>query len=234
MVGSPTYAVFVDFKKVFDKVRHEALYRILEHMGVRGAFLTFIKEVFCTSHMHVKVGGCTMHSSGMRQGTQQGCPLSPLLFISFVNHLLCTCTAGGVTIPGVDLHCTSGKYADDVVGLEESNAAAKTLINQIHQWGKKWGMELGFAKCGVLLVNGNANEHMCHHATDYSTPNGTVPIGYVCISKFLEEVALLWMLGVYLEGDSFFSVQDNIEPVYSPGSVHSPSPETNSVGSISP
>jgi exonuclease III len=178
----PTYAVFIDFKKAFDKVHHEALYRILDHMGVRGTFLELIKAMYRNAEMTVKAGGQKSESFGMLRGNRQGCPLSPLLFIIFVNHLLKEASAGGISVPGITVpvqggscSCPGGMYADDLVGLESSAEAAKAFCIQIYNWGRKWGMELGILKCGVLLWSDDDKERELYEATSFTTPDGEIP-----------------------------------------------------------
>lgn len=175
-----TFAIFVDFKKAYDKVHHEALYRILDNMGVRGKFLTIIKDMYQNSRMQIKAGGRVTRSFGMKRGTRQGCPLSPLLFIIFVNHLLKETSCGGVTVPGMRFNfrvarCGGGQYADDLVALEATPAAAKTFCENIYNWGVKWGMELGIKKCGVMLWSDSEIDKILHDATDFTTPDGDLP-----------------------------------------------------------
>lgn len=175
LLNKPTYAVFVDFKKAFDKVHHEALYRILEHMGVRGRFLNMIKSIYKNSRMMVRAGGRVTNTFGMKRGNRQGCPLSPLLFILFINYLLKEATAGGVTVPGVSTKCSGGLFADDLVALEETSEAAKRFCDNIYKWGQKWGMELGIGKCGVILWSEDEEEKKSHAETTYDTPAGVIP-----------------------------------------------------------
>jgi exonuclease III len=184
----PTYAVFIDFKKAFDRVHHEALYRILEHMGVRGRFLNMVKYIYRNSRMSVMAGGQCTDFFGMLRGTRQGCPLSPLLFIIFVNQLLQECSGGGVTVPGLEsLHyhkvCKGGMYADDVVATEGSAAAAQTFIINVYHWGKKWGMDLGIKKCGVMCFTDDEDTLADHNNTIYGCPDGDLPV--VGLYKYL-------------------------------------------------
>jgi exonuclease III len=191
--GMPTYGVFVDFKKAYDKVHHEALYRIIDHMGIRGKALNLIKYMYRNSQMVVKQGTLRSRAFGMKRGNRQGCPLSPLLFILFVNHLLKEIPTDGVEVPGVPRHinggrCKGGQYADDLVGLAETSEDAGKMANGVYDWGVKWGMELGIPKCGVLLwtpsiedeqnpqVVERVNEEKRKHAeASYVTPVGVVP-----------------------------------------------------------
>ncbi|GBE87773.1 LINE-1 retrotransposable element ORF2 protein [Sparassis crispa] len=178
IVGKSTYAIFIDFKKAFDRVHHEALYKILDHMGVRGQFLTLIKAMYRTSRIHVSAGGHRTRTFGMARGTRQGCPLSPILFIIFVNNLLRETTCGGITVPGLSVanKCPGGKYADDVVGLEETDEKAQRFCNNVREWGVKWGMEMGLAKCGVMLITGDEELDERHRQNVYDTPEGPLPI----------------------------------------------------------
>ncbi|THH18985.1 hypothetical protein EUX98_g8861 [Antrodiella citrinella] len=179
--GLPTYAVFVDFKKAFDKVSHEALYRILDHMGVRGRFLEYVKSVYRGSIMSVRAGGYTTREFGMKRGTRQGCPLSPILFIIFINFLFKETAHAGVKVPGLAARCPGGKYADDVLALAATSEQAKIFCDRIHAWGVKWGMALGIKKCGVMLIDEeNSDEWQIHYntTTHYATPDGDIPKVY--------------------------------------------------------
>ena len=178
--GEATYAIFVDFKKAFDKVHHEALYRILENMGVRGKFLEVIKNMYRNSKMTVKAGGRLTRSFGMKRGNRQGCPLSPLLFIIFVNHLIRDTSCGGVTVPGVVKNmkiatCGGGQYADDLVALEATVEAAESFCQKIYDWGVKWGMELGISKCGVILWSDSEDHQYDYAMSTFTTPDGDLP-----------------------------------------------------------
>ena len=84
IVGEPTYVVFVDLKKAYDTVPHEALFAKLSRFGIRGRCLAFIRALYRSSTIRVRVGGGanTLYSDscGLLRGVWQGCPLSPTLF----------------------------------------------------------------------------------------------------------------------------------------------------------
>ena len=46
LTGLPTLGIFIDLIKAYDRVPHEALYRVLEHQGIRGKFLDFVKVMY--------------------------------------------------------------------------------------------------------------------------------------------------------------------------------------------
>ena len=46
IVNEPTYVVFVDLKKAYDTVPHEALFAKLSRFGIRGQCLAFIRALY--------------------------------------------------------------------------------------------------------------------------------------------------------------------------------------------
>jgi len=186
----PTFGIFVDFKKAYDRVHHGALFRVLEHMGIRGKMLNFIKRLYRDNKVRVKMGGHLSTPFDMLRGNRQGCPLSPLLFIIFINGILNECSAGGVTVPAVkewewpegralprhvDAKCKGLMYADDVIALEDSMERAKEACENLDRWAQKWGMELGIAKCGVICWSKDEEIRKQHGETTYMAGSAEIP-----------------------------------------------------------
>lgn len=159
--GGKTYIVFVDFLKAFDKVMHEALFEKLDAAGFRGPFLELLKNIYRTSKACVRVGNLKSQYYDMIRGTRQGCPLSPVLFILFINDFL-KYVPKGVTVPGV----TEGSktlaglfFADDLAGLADSRQGVKDFLKGVTRWSRDWKMPMGAKKCGVMLVNGSKKDY---------------------------------------------------------------------------
>lgn len=150
-------------------------YMHLRQHGSQRKFLNMIKYIYRNSEISILAGGKTTCHFGMLRGTRQGCPLSPLLFIIFVNSLLRESTAGGVDVPGTGKRCQGAQYADDVVVLEETKENAQSFCQRIYEWGQEWGIELGLKKCGVILFSDKKNEQDMHKKTVYSCTDGVLP-----------------------------------------------------------
>lgn len=152
MKGKPTYGLFIDFKKAYDRLYHGLLFRVLDHIGCRGRFLDMVKAMYLETKYEVRVGGFTSESFSPVRGAKQGDPLSPILFIISINQVLQESSAtGGARLTPSDRRCAGLMYADDVVALESKlKDIQQTLVN-VGDWGRKYGMDLGRDKCGVIM-----------------------------------------------------------------------------------
>jgi hypothetical protein len=173
-----TYLAFIDFKKAFDKVMHEALFEKLDALGFRGQFLEVIKALYRSSKACVRVGEKTGPVYSLRRGTRQGCPLSPILFLIFVNDLLNHMPQGAL-VPGVkgkDNKCKALLFADDVVGICGDLEETRAFLRGIDTWSKLWHMPIGARKCGVMLVNGSEEEQEDLTNTTFTIGGEEIPI----------------------------------------------------------
>jgi len=187
--NQPMFGVFVDFKKAYNRVHHGALFRVLEHAGIRGKMLNFIKRLYRDNKVRVRTGGHLSDPFDMLRGNRQGCPLSPLLFIIFINGILKECTVGGVKVPAVkdldweegntlpqtvEAKCERLMYADNVIALEDSVENAQTVCENLEEWARKWGMEQGIAKCGVMCWSKDEEILRKHKKTTYRAGNAEI------------------------------------------------------------
>ena len=83
-----TYACFVDFKKAFDSVPRELLWRKLIKIGIRGELLKSLKALYTNLYSSVKVNDRLFPAFKVGRGVEQGCTLSPIFFNIFINDLI--------------------------------------------------------------------------------------------------------------------------------------------------
>jgi len=74
------HQLFIDFKKAYDSVRREVLYKILIEYGIPRKLVRLIKISLTETYSRVRVGKNVSDRFSIRNGLKQGDALSPMLF----------------------------------------------------------------------------------------------------------------------------------------------------------
>ena len=67
-------------EKAFDKIKHPFLIKTLKKVGIEGTYLNIIKAIYEKPTANIILNGEKLRPLPLISGTQQGCPVSPLLF----------------------------------------------------------------------------------------------------------------------------------------------------------
>ena len=97
-----THRLFLDLSKAFDSVPHERLLLKLQHYGVGGSLLNWLRCFLTTRRQHVVLNGSFSSWLPVIFGVPQGSILGPLLFSVYLNDL------------ANFVHCKFKLFADDV------------------------------------------------------------------------------------------------------------------------
>ncbi|UYV82690.1 hypothetical protein LAZ67_22000566 [Cordylochernes scorpioides] len=82
------YAFFIDLRKAFDTVPHHLLWKKLALNGLSCRFIKLIKNYYTQMTATVRWRGSFTEAIKIQAGVLQGEPLSPYLFILFLNDLV--------------------------------------------------------------------------------------------------------------------------------------------------
>ena len=83
--GKDLFTCFVDLEKAYDRVLRDKLWKVLREYGFDGQLLRAIKWFYSRPEVCVRVNGKQSKPFHVGVGLRQGCVLSPLLFIVYMN-----------------------------------------------------------------------------------------------------------------------------------------------------
>ena len=72
--------ISLDAEKVFEKIQHPFMLKVLKRTGIQGPYLNIIKAIYGKPTDNIKLNGGKLESILLKSETPQGCPLSPYLF----------------------------------------------------------------------------------------------------------------------------------------------------------
>lgn len=147
-------AVLLDFAKAFDSVLWPALDLVLSHYGFGETFRDWVKTFFKGTLVSVLVNGTPSDYFELGCGVRQGDPLSPALFVLFIEPMLCylRATTGELGIQvseGADSHHLLA-FADDCNGLLRDLCDAPIFVDAVGRYAFAAGLRLNVNKTHLL------------------------------------------------------------------------------------
>ncbi|KYO35356.1 hypothetical protein Y1Q_0007944 [Alligator mississippiensis] len=77
----------LDLEQAYDRVSHRFLFQKLEWMGVPPTFVGWIRTFYMEVSSEVQINGFLSTWIVVELGVWQGCPISPILFVSAIEPL---------------------------------------------------------------------------------------------------------------------------------------------------
>ena len=162
--------MFIDFKKAFDRVWHEALWATMKLYSINANLINTIKNLYDKASSAVYLNNSVGEWFRTTVGVRQGCLLSPILFNIFLERIMEEALenhAGSVSVGGRTI--TNLRFADDIDGLAGSEEELRNLVKNLDKKCKEAGMEISAEKTKIMtsrkegmsseiLVNGNKLE----------------------------------------------------------------------------
>ncbi|KAJ8361959.1 hypothetical protein AAFF_G00409140 [Aldrovandia affinis] len=145
----------IDQEKAFDRVQHGFLHGVLKRMGFGPRFIGWVRTLYADVYSCVRVNGFLSGPVEQLGGVRQGCPLSPLLYVLFMEPFaeLVRRDPGvdGVRLPGASGEVLKiQQYADDTTLFVSSARSLGRIRALTDLFGAGTGSKVNLAKSSVL------------------------------------------------------------------------------------
>jgi hypothetical protein len=160
VLGLPEkYAISIDFHKAYDSIHHQALFEILEHIGLPLKFRNLIQAMITDSTAQVRLENLSNPFS-IARGVKQGDPLSPLLFALAIEPLAAWMRKNcqGATLK--DIRQQILLYADDIFLFAANALEQQEQLKALQEFKKAIG----------LSINMKKSVHVSSHDVDIGIP----------------------------------------------------------------
>ena len=186
------YCCFVDFKKAFDLVPRDCLWKVLKQRGMAGRVLSSLQS------MYAKDRSCVLTSKGATEmfecsiGVKQGCPASPLLFSLYLDELeALLCNAADETdCPHLaQLLLAILLFADDIALFSYSEKGLQRQLDILQDFCAARGLQVNVQKTKAMVFEPRKSH--------------TSPLSYAGAN--IEQVDIFKYLGITMHGTRGFS-----------------------------
>ena len=151
------YVCFVDFKKAYDSVWQEDLFRKLECLNISGPFLNLLKDMYSKNSCAIKIGNKRTRFFRCKMGVRQGCPLSPNLFNIYINDIVERLNKANNT-PLLLRNASKFScllYADDIVIMSLSEDGSQKCPDELAHFTKMWKLTISTKKTKCITFQKN-------------------------------------------------------------------------------
>ena len=165
--GNKLFVICVDFEGAFDRVSRHKLFRKMQLFGVGSAFLLCIVAIYAYTDCVIYQKE-TCFAYHLLAGIKQGLPLSPWLFLFYINDVFDLFEGIFGTSDFMNaIHLLI--HADDTTIIATSRISAGSKIQTLANYCKRNSINLELSKCEFIVVNGDLNDKV-----DFFLPNGKI------------------------------------------------------------
>ena len=148
------YVCFVDYRKAFDSVNRDVLWKVLSTYGINGRLLQMLKAIYSDVICCVKGNEGYSDSFACGKGLKQGCKMSPVIFSLLVNYVAKYVIRNGKH--GVQLMPDVATvylllFADDIALMSDTVVGLQNQVNNLKQASDVIGLEVNVQKTKIVI-----------------------------------------------------------------------------------
>jgi hypothetical protein len=169
--GKKIYNCFIDFQRPLDTIKHKTSWAMLKSYSVDIKMVTLLQKIYDNAYSAVRTGNDNGEWFRTDVGTRQDDPLSPLLFVAYLERVMDqmrqnTC---GINISGILTN--NLRFADDIDLIDEDISSLQRQIELTKTAADQAGLVLNINKTktmvfgdrnidNTILVAGNTVENV--------------------------------------------------------------------------
>ncbi|MCG7891260.1 MAG: reverse transcriptase family protein, partial [Candidatus Thiodiazotropha endolucinida] len=187
-----TFAAFIDFRKAYDYINRDILWKKLFNLGIKGKMLSAVQSLYASVSSCVRINSKHTDWFTVKSGLRQGCILSPLLFNLYINDLALYLKSFDIGIEyGSEKLCLL-LYADDIVLVAKNERDLQCLINALNSWCSTNDMSINSKKSQIVHFRPlSVNKTLCT---------------FTCGNESLEVVDRYMYLGLMLQENLDYNI----------------------------
>lgn len=168
-------AIFsLDQEKAFDRVAWGFMFATLQKMGFGPSFISWTRLLYNNARCSILINGYTSPVFYPTHGAQQGCPLSPLLYILTMEVLASNLRVHpdivDISLPSSPTPLpVSSLYADDTSVIVTSDPGIEAIFDTYSRFEKASGSSLNLGKCKGLWLGAWRGRNDSPVAIDWSS-----------------------------------------------------------------
>lgn len=182
--NTPTYINFVDFRKAFDSVHRDTLWKILMSYGVPHKIIAMISLFYDHFECSVIMENSLTDWFPVESGVRQGCILSPILFLVTIDWIMRRTTADKAR--GIQWTLFSQledlDFADDLALLAAQHSHLQEKTDRLGSFAASTGLAISTTKTQVMYVNPRVTTPITSSGKPLETVNDFTYLGSVISS----------------------------------------------------
>jgi hypothetical protein len=175
---------FIDFKKAFDSIHRETLWKILRSYGIPPKIVTLMRKFYEHFECSVIVNGELSEWFSVESGVRQGCIISPILFLIAIDWVMRNTTADKAR--GIQWSLFSQledlDFADDLAILSTTHRHLQEKTDRLERFGKQTGLNINTSKTQVMFINPKQEEDITVNGEPLETVEEFTYLGSVISS----------------------------------------------------
>ena len=162
----PSAAVYSDFSKTFDSVRHDIILNKLSIYGFDHDFLLLFLSYLCNQSQCVRINAHISNPRPVTSGVPHGSIFGPLLFLLFINGL-----------PECIEFSSCYLFADDSKLVSTDFTSLQHDIDYFTNWCTANDLSVNHDKCSLIVFKGNFPRHVMVNDQDITASNVVKELG---------------------------------------------------------